>query len=199
MESAFGKKILLINGHPWKNSFCAALAAAYARGAGSQPGIQVQTVTVRELEMDFTYLHEHQENSPTYAVVKTCQEQLLWADHLVFVFPTWWTNMPAMLKGFIDQVFATDVAYRYQSGKALPEQLLKGKTARILVTMDAPVWWNRWVTKAPQTHALKKGTLEFCGVKPVKVTVFDRVRDATPVKREKWLETVHELAKQDVR
>ena len=191
------KKILLVNGHPWKNSFCAALTAAYETSA-RKAGAEIQTLHLRELEIDFNYLHENPEESPTYANVRACQEQLLWAQHLVFVFPTWWTNMPAILKGYIDQVYATDVAYRYQTGKALPEQLLKGKTARIIVTMDAPVWWNRWVTKAPQTNALKKGTLHFCGVKPVKVTTFAQVRDSSPVKREQWLERVHLLAKQDV-
>lgn len=196
MEQASGKKILVINGHPWKGSFCASIVDTYATAASN--GAQVQTLQLRELRYDLAFLESDPDNGTKDPVVKACQDQLLWADHLVFVFPTWWTNMPAILKGYIDQVFASGVAFRYQAGKSFPEQLLKGRTARIIVTMDAPSWYNKWFTHAPQTHALKKGTLEFCGVKPVKVTTFGMVRDSPVEKRQLWLGNVRTLAEQEV-
>jgi len=190
------KKILLVNGHPWKESFCEAIARTYGETIVSDAEIQV--MHLRELDIDFSFLDKSAQSNPKFSAVKKCQDQVLWADHLVFVFPTWWSNMPSILTGYIAQVFASGVTFRYQSGSPLPEQLLKGKTARIFVTMDAPAWYNKWFNHAPQTNSLKKGVLEFCGVKPVKVVTFDRVRYSTEEKRRSWLEMVKQTAERDL-
>jgi len=42
------------------------------------------------------------------------RDLITWADHLIFIFPIWWSGMPAILKGFIDRVFAADFAYSYK-------------------------------------------------------------------------------------
>lgn len=43
-------------------------------------------------------------------------DDLAWADTLVFVYPTWWSGQPAMLKGWIDRVFACGVAWELPDG-----------------------------------------------------------------------------------
>lgn len=55
------------------------------------------------------------------------REQLIWADIIVFVYPNWWGRPPAMLMGYIDQMFFFGVAYK-ETGKMLPEGLLKGQS-----------------------------------------------------------------------
>lgn len=54
---------------------------------------------------------------------KRMQEKILWADEIVFVFPIWWGNMPAVLKNFFDVNFSSGFAFKYE--KKLPKGLLK--------------------------------------------------------------------------
>jgi NAD(P)H dehydrogenase (quinone) len=73
------------------------------------------------------------------------------------------------------------------------DKLLKGKTAHIITTLDQPSWYYWLVYSRPSINQLKKATLEFCGVKPVKVTYIGVVKTATTALREKWLKKVEEL------
>ena len=76
----------------------------------------------------------------------------------------------------------------------MPEQLLKGKTARIITTMDAPLFWYQLMYRSPGTNALKRATLYFCGVKPVHVTAIGQMRNLNETARKKWLEKIQTLA-----
>ena len=187
------RKLLLINGHSFTESFCDALLAAYETGA-KQADAEVRTLVLRDLVFDPVLRSREQALEPD---LLAAQEAILWCDHLVFVYPTWWTNLPALLKGFFDRAFQSGFAFRYREDSPMPEQLLKGRSARLLITMDAPSVWNRFATGRPQTHAMRKGTLFFCGVKPVRVSVFDRVKFSTPERRSKWLAEAETAGKKD--
>jgi putative NADPH-quinone reductase len=97
------------------------------------------------------------------------QEAIRWAEHLVFFYPVWWGTMPALLKGFIDRVFLPGFAFKYRSGSALWDRLLTGRTGELIVTMDSPPWYYRWLAGQPGHRMMKKTVLEFCGVRPVSV------------------------------
>ena len=77
--------------------------------------------------------------------------------------------------------------FKYKKGSPLPEKLLKGKTAHLIISMDSPGWWYRWVEGAPGYRIMKKGVLGFCGVKPVRFTRVGVVRGSTDTQREKWI------------
>lgn len=66
------------------------------------------------------------------ADVQTEQQHITWADCITFIYPIWWTGMPAIMKGYIDRVFSYGFAYRYDKG--VQQGLLKGKTAVIINT-----------------------------------------------------------------
>ena len=57
------------------------------------------------------------------------QQDILWADHLVFVYPNWWSTVPALLKGLIDRMFVPGFAFKYRENSPFWDKLLKGKTA----------------------------------------------------------------------
>jgi 1,4-dihydroxy-2-naphthoate polyprenyltransferase len=184
--------VLLINGHPRKGSFSEALVEAYADGA-RKAGIDVTTLTLSELSFNPNVItpsprmQYHEED-----IVKS-QELIAAADHLVFVYPTWWGTMPALLKGFLDRVFTPGFAFEETEGGVTGyEKLLRGKTGAIITTMDTPLFINKWVNKSPGNNALKKATLQFCGVDPVEVTNFAPLNKANADKREKWIEAVRE-------
>jgi len=98
-----------------------------------------------------------------------------------------------MLKGFIDRVFLPGITFQPIEGKPLPKKLLKGKTSRVIITADAPSWYNYLYMKRPLINQFKKGVLEFCGIRPVKVTYLAPVKGSSLVTREKWLEKMKQL------
>ncbi len=131
--------------------------------------------------------------------IRKAQELITWADHLVFVYPIWWGLMPALLKGFFDRVFLPDFAFKYQQGKTFPAQLLKGKTARLLVTADSPSFWYSLVMGRPNHIAIRRSILGFSGIKPIRIKTFGPVRNSSAEQRKKWLMQAAKAAKKDAR
>ena len=194
MSKSTPKRVLIILGHPSGDSFCAALAEAYAATARSA-GHSVRELRLGQLAFD-PVLHEgYRQVQPLEADLLAAQEAISWAEHLVFAYPIWWGGAPALLKGLVDRIFLPGFAFKYRPGKAFPAQLLKGRTAQLLVAMDTPPWYFRWVYHMPGIHQLRKTTLEFCGVKPVKVASFGPMIDSTEQQRERWLAQARTLAR----
>jgi len=105
------------------------------------------------------------------------------------------STFPAFLKGFIDRVFVPDFPFKYRENSPFWDKLLVGKTARMIVTMDMPKWYYFLMNINAEHNAMKIGVLEFCGIKPVKITSFAPVKSSDDVKRRKWLAEVEKLGK----
>ena len=171
------KKILIINGHPNKESFNYALADSYKRGA-LQSNAKISKIEIGKLSFNPNLEFGYQKRTPLEPDLLKALEKIKSAEHIVGFFPMWWYGYPAIMKGFIDRVFLPNIAFRY-TDKPFPEKLFKGKTGRIVVTADTPKWYNKWIMKNPAINQLKKGTLEFCGIKPVKVSYIGPIKDST--------------------
>lgn len=190
------KKTLIINGHPNKESYNYALANAYLKGALSS-GIQPEQINIPDLDFDPNLKYGYRKRMEHEPDLKEALDKILEADHLVWFFPMWWYGYPALMKGFIDRTFLPGITFEYVEGKPLPKKLLKGKTARIVITADSPGWYNRFFMKRPAINQFKKGTLEFCGIKPVKLTYIAPIRNSKLSFREKWLEKVEKLGEKN--
>ena len=175
-------KILLIHGHPDKESFCFALAQAYKSGALSA-GAEVREINIGDLKFNPNLAHGYRKITVLEDDLIKAQDSIKWAEHLVFVYPTWWGTMPALLKGFIDRTFLPGFAFKYRDNSPWWDRLLAGRTARLIVTMDAPVWFYRLVYGKPGHNAMKKMILEFCGIKPVRITSFGSVKRSSAKQR----------------
>ena len=186
------KNILIIQGHPGKDSLCASLARMYFAEA-EKSGYHVKLLELNELKFDLSLHVSYKSEQKLEPDLVLAQKYILEAEHLVFVFPNWWGMMPALLKGFIDRTFLPGFAFKYREKSPLPEKLLKNKTARIIITMDSPSWYYKWFRNAPGLNALKKGTLEFCGISPVSSTLLGPVRKAPKERIVSYLETVKVL------
>ena len=186
------KKILIIQGNPDKNSFCDALAESYKKGA-LRTKVDVKEIHVREIDFDPFLPFGYKKEIELEQGLIDSQHMIKWADHLVFVYPTWWGTMPALLKGFIDKVFLPGFGFQYRKGSVWWDKLLKGKSARLIVTMDTPPWYFRLFYGRPGHNAMKKSTLEFCGVKPVKISSIGPVKHSKKSKRISWLTQVQKL------
>ncbi|CAM3728110.1 NAD(P)H-dependent oxidoreductase [Marinicrinis lubricantis] len=184
--------ILVINGHPDPESFCSALSKAYIKGAESRSA-QIRTIDLSKLSFNLNLKYGYRKRTDLEEELVDAQDMIRWADHLVFVYPIWWGAMPAVLKGFIDRVFLPGFAFKYRENSVLWDKLLQGKSARLIVTMDTPSWYNRWIYWNAGHLVMKRNILNFCGIKPVKVTEITPVKPSTPEKRRKWLEMVQRI------
>ncbi|MFM9905882.1 MAG: NAD(P)H-dependent oxidoreductase [Pyrinomonadaceae bacterium] len=186
------KKTLIILGHPNKESFCGALAASYRDGA-AESGAEIREIFLADLRFD-PILHlgyrEIQELEPDLVAA---QESIKWADHVVWVYPIWWGTMPALLKGFLDRTFLPGFAFKYRENSPWWDKYLTGRSARMIVTLDAPVFYDWLMYGAGGRKTMKNAVLKFCGIKPVSVTAFGSVKSSDEAKRDKWLTTVREL------
>lgn len=188
------KNILIINGHPNGNSYCSALATAYEEGALAS-GFQVRKIELSALMFETNLKFGYIQRTELEPDLSKSQNDILWANHLVFVYPIWWGTVPALLKGFIDRVFLPGFAFKNRENSPMWDKLLKGKSSRLIVTMDAPSWYYRLVYGSPGHNMMKKAVLQFCGVSPVKATTFSQVKSSTESRRKQWIEQVRTLGK----
>lgn len=182
------KKILVLDGHSGESTFCRALAIKAAQGA-KDTGHDVRLMHMSQMPFD-PILKDDQEQEPA---LKSFQENLTWCDHFVLVHPLWWGSPPAKLKGLFDRSLLPNFAYRYEEGKALPQKLLAGRSATVLVTCDTPSWYLRFVYGAGWQKIIKRQILGFCGFSPVRFLSIGPIHSSTLKKREKWLSQAHAL------
>lgn len=186
------KKILIILGHPDTESFCGALSTAYIEGANAA-GAEIRELRLGELNFDPILWKGYKEIQELEPDLVRAQELIQWSDHMVFVYPNWWGAMPALMKGFFDRVFLPSYAFKYRDNSAFWDKLLSGRTAHLIVTLDTPPWYYRWIYRQPGHNQMKRTILGFCGIKVVKITELAIVRGSTAGKREKWLAMVNRL------
>ena len=186
------QKVLVINGHPDKKSFNYALSDAYLEGLeGSKADIEL--LNIADLDFNPNLKYGYRKISELEPDLLEAIDRIKQADHMVWILPMWWYGMPALMKGFIDRIFLPGFFFKYQKGNPFPKKLLKGKTARLIITADTVRWYDRWFMGSPLINQFKKGTLEFCGVKPVKVTYIAPIKDSSDTFRAKWLSKVQKL------
>ncbi len=188
------KKIALINGHPNHESFNFALAEAYKKGAENS-GAEIKEIIIRDLVFNPNLQFGYQKRMDLEPDLLKAWEIIQWADHLVWVHPVWWGGLPAITKGFIDRLFLPGLAFKYRENSVWWDKFLKGKTAHIITTIDQPSWYYRMFYGRPSINQLKKSTLEFCGVKPVKVTYIGIIKNSKEEQRQKWIEKVYSLGR----
>ncbi|MCB0377894.1 MAG: NAD(P)H-dependent oxidoreductase [Bdellovibrionales bacterium] len=186
------KKILVIDAHPNEKSLCRALADSYLSMAESS-GFDTKRLTLRNLEFDLNLhqgYHQIQELEPDLV---QSQEQILWCDHLVIVYPIWWGTMPALLKGFFDRCWLPGFAFQYHKKDPFWDKLLKGRSARIIVTSDAPYLYNFFIHWSAPYRVVKKAILAFCGFRPVKMTAFGGIKNLSEAQIKQTLTKVETL------
>lgn len=185
-------RILVILGHPRSDSFCAGLADAYGAGARAA-GHEVRRIDVGALAIDpvlRTGAGRHEVEEPDLI---TAREAIVWAEHLVFVWPLWLGAMPAILKGFLERTLVAGFAMEVIEGPPFYRPLLGGRTARVIVTMHMPVILYRLMAGSRATRILRKQILNFVGIRPVRETIFGLVPGSSETTRAGWLAKVRAL------
>ena len=190
------KKILIINGHPDKESFNFALADAYKRGA-EKSGAEIRELVIQNLEFNLNLQFGYRKRMKLEPDLIKSQEALKWADHIVWIYPVWWGSVPAIMKGFLDRVLLPGFAFKKREGSLWWDKYFTGKTSRVVCTMDQPTWYYKLINGGPTHHAMKKLTLKFIGVKSVKITSIGPIRLSKRKFREKWIRKVEKLGEKN--
>ncbi|NMH89665.1 NAD(P)H-dependent oxidoreductase [Flavivirga algicola] len=186
------KRIALIVGHPDKESYNYALAKAYKKGTKAA-GFEIQEIIIQDLEFNPNLQYGYRKRTELEPDLLKSQEILKWADHLVWVYPVWWGSVPAIMKGFLDRVFLPGFAFSKRKDSLWWDKYFTGKTARIICTLDQPGWYYKWFYASPSHKAMKKLTMNFIGVKKVRITTIGPIRLSKEEFRIKWLKKVKKL------
>ena len=99
------------------------------------------------------------------------RNQIMSADKIVLIYPIWWGRPPAMLMGYIDQLFASNFAYRDTKG-LFPVGLLKGKSVVCISTMKGPTHYPFLLLNNAHKILMKRALFNFVGIKKVKFFEF---------------------------
>ena len=186
------KNILVILGHPGTNSFCGSLAKAYIDSAKVSDS-EVRELQLGELKFDPILWNDYNKIQELEPDLAKTQELIQWSNHIVFVYPNWWGTMPALMKGFFDRVFLPGFAFKYRENSQFWDKLLSGRTAHLMVTMDTPPWYYRWIYHRPGHNEMKRTNLGFCGIKVVKISEFSPIKDSCQQQKEKWIAIAKDL------
>jgi putative NADPH-quinone reductase/1,4-dihydroxy-2-naphthoate octaprenyltransferase len=179
-------RCLLILAHPRRDSLCGALFDAYAEGA-RQAGVECRDLILAEMHFDADVHAVSPEQQPLEPDLLRAQRDMQWAEHLVFIYPTWWGTYPALLKGFLARVLTPGFAFRHLTHDRW-DKLLGGRTADLFTTMDTPPWIYRFTYRAPGQQALVRATLGYCGIRSARIGTFGPVVSAVAGQRQQWLD-----------
>lgn len=189
------KRILLIQAHPdaTQPHLCHALASSYASGA-EKAGHLVRRVNLAELDFPLLRSQQDREKGAVPASLKLAQDDIGWAEHIVFFFPLWLGDMPALLKGFLEQVARPGFAFtREEGGNPFGKKGLTGRSARVVVTMGMPALVYRWYFRAHSVKSLERNILGFVGIAPVHETLIGMTGNMKPLEAAKWLDKLERL------
>lgn len=189
------KHIVIIQGHPDPagGHFCHALATAYEQAARAA-GHWVERIDVAALGLPLLHDPAQWREGEPPAGVAECQRLIGDAQHLVIVYPLWLGALPAVLKGFFEQVFRPGFALPAEGASGPWTRMLKGRSARIVVTMGMPGLFYRWFYRAHSLRSLERNILAFVGIRPTTETIAGNV-EGNPRRRERYLAELARLGK----
>lgn len=187
------RRIVIIQGHPDPagGHFGHALADRYATGAEAA-GHEVRRIEVARLEFPLLRTKDDFETGEPPEAIRRAQEDVAWGEHLVLLYPLWLGTMPALLKGFLEQVFRAPFAFGNSPQRR--EKRLEGRSARIVVTMGMPAVVYRWIFRAHSLRSLERNVLSFCGIRPSRESLVGLV-EGSPRARARWLARMERLGR----
>lgn len=191
------KRIAIIQGHPDRNAqrLIRALAAAYVQGAQAA-GHEVRVIDVAALEFPLLRTKHDFEAGAVPPAIAQAQSTLDWCEHMVIFFPLWLGTLPALLHAFFEQTFRPGFAADAGKQGSAWTPLLKGRSARIVVTMGMPAPVYRWWFRAHALKGLERNILGFAGIGPIKETLYGMVEARSDVTHQRWVAALRQLGRE---
>lgn len=196
MFSARKKKILILLGHPDKETLSGDMATCYADAARTA-GHSVRRINIGEMEFDPVLHRGYRIIQPLEPDLIRLQGDVKWCDHLVVIYPNWWSTMPASLKGLFDRAWLPGFSFRWRKdAQGRPtmfwDKLLTGRSARVIVLAGTRPFLVR-LTVGDFTNEIGNGILAFSGFSPVRITTFGPSETMSQRTRDRWCRKVAEF------
>ncbi|MGE0792911.1 MAG: NAD(P)H-dependent oxidoreductase [Candidatus Woesearchaeota archaeon] len=153
-------KILIIYAHPNKNGFCGEVLKQILK-----QNKNCEVLDLYSMKYDIILKNDElysRNNRKVAKETKLLQEKIKQFEKFIFIYPNWWQNIPAILKGFIDRVFISDFAFKYVKG--MPKGLLSGK-AIVISTCGAPKFVSTIIKGNRAVKLITDDVLRYCGIK----------------------------------
>jgi putative NADPH-quinone reductase len=185
------KKITIILGHLDKTMHCGDFARAYEKGA-REAGHETKLIYLGDLKFDPILHKGYKEIQALEPDLMALQESIKWAEHLVIIYPNWFITMPALLKGMFDRLWLPGFAYHFNPNGFTWKKLLKGRSARVFVSMDSSPLAER-IMLGDFTNEIRKGILGFAGFSPVRITKIGYMHNIKEVRHKRLQKRVELL------
>lgn len=182
------RRITVIDAHPDPDPerFCHALAAAYVSGAISA-GLQTRLIRLADKDVPILHSRSDWEGGDVAPAVADAQADIAWANHLVIIYPLWLGEPPALLKALLEQTLRPGFAFAAE-GRPFSGGRLKGRSARVVVTMGMPALAYRFWFRSRSLETMKRNILAFVGIGPTASAVVGGVEGLGPEGRRRWLD-----------
>ncbi len=178
------KKIFILHGDPNPASLTGMLATEYEMSA-KQAGFEVRRTNLGQINFDPTLHKGYREIQPLEPDLKKIQEDMKWADHIVFFYSVWWDNMPSLMKGMFDRMWIPGFAFHFRKRHMGWIRELKGRTARIIMTSGSyPMLIH--VLYGDPSRTLRRSILWFAGITPIRVNWFGPANNAPVSRVDRW-------------
>lgn len=186
-------KKLIIKAHPSSKCFTHKIVATYVKGSKeSNNEIEIIDLYEEKNHQDFLKFEDKKLITEDWKT-KIFQQKILEADELIFVFPIWWWDAPAIMKNFFDVNFSSGFAFKYESKKAI--WLLKWKKATVIATCDAPWFFYKFFLLPLNIWSFWSiYRLWFCWIKMNNFILFDKMHKRNKDNKEKLLNKIYKLA-----
>jgi len=194
-------RLLILNANPKQKSLNHQLADAFeagARLADNPAEREIRRFDLSEMNFDPSLNEGYDQIQDMEKDLNDFLTALQWANHILIVSPIWWGGLPAKFKGLIDRVFLPGQTFKYEADSPLPTPLLTGKTARLMLTMDAPEEYAQ-IQAAPVLEQLNRFTLEFCGIENEQPLLIHSASFSDEQQIAFWLKTANELGQAEHR
>lgn len=188
------RRLLLIQGHPDAagGHLCHALADTYAEAALAA-GHELRRIEVARLQFPLLRSQQEWTQGPLPPDLAPVQADILWSDHLMFFFPLWLGDMPALLKAFLEQVARPGFAFKPGADNPFGAKALSGRSARVVVTMGMPALVYRYLYRAHSVKSLERNVLGFVGIAPVHETLIGHVDTKDADTQSRWFTRLRRL------
>lgn len=187
------KKIFILLGHPDKETKTAYFTDSYEKGA-REAGHEVKRVNIGDLKFDPILHKGYKEIQALEPDLITVQENIKWCDHFVIFYPSWWSTMPALLKGMFDRMWLPGFAFNFNKNRFGWIKRLKGRSASVVVCSDSHPIIAR-ILMGDSTNEIKRGVLKFAGFSPVNIMKVGPLKNISQEKKEKYSKEFFELGK----
>jgi putative NADPH-quinone reductase len=185
-------RICILLGHTDRETLSGTFADTYERAA-KEAGHEVRRMNIGEMQFD-PILHKGykviQELEPD---LKLFHENMKWCEHFVLVYPIWWSEVPAKLKGLFDRAWIPGFAFKFADHGLTWEKRLKGRTGRIITSANSSPWMI-YLMYGPITNVISSAILGFAGIR-TRTTLFGPSERSSPTTHARWIERVARLAR----